>query len=323
MTFKPAWWCLGPHAQTILAALLRPSPRLILKRERLDTPDGDFLDIDFMEPPLSSRTEETPFIVILHGLEGSSRASYVQGLLEEIKTRPWGAAAINMRMCSGERNRVRETYHSGKTEDLDWVVHFLREVKGYRRLHLVGFSIGGNIVLKWLGEQGAEALGKIEKAAAVSVPYDLVKSVRLLDRGFNREIYTRALLRSLKAKVFAKENLFPEAVHYDRVKRARTFREFDREVTAPLNGFRDARDYWSKSSCKSFLKSICVPTLLVHAEDDPFFPGRFLPLNEIHHSPYLRTLIVPQGGHLGFMTGPWPWRRERWLEKTLLDFFCQ
>ncbi len=319
--FKPAWWCQDAHAQTILGALLRSAPRLGLRRERINTPDGDFLDIDFLESPASNDGEKPPLVVILHGLEGSSKASYVQTLLGEIRARGGSAVAVNMRMCSGEPNRVRQTYHSGKTEDLDCVVHFLKEIKGYHKLYLVGFSIGGNIALKWLGEQGREASKKIQSAVAVSVPYDLVRSVRLLDRGFNRAVYTRNLLRSLKTKVFIKRKLFPDACLYEKVKRCRTFREFDSLVTAPLNGFQDARDYWSKSSCKSFLRSICIPTLLVHAEDDPFFPGRFLPTKEINNSQHLRALVVPKGGHLGFVMGPWPWKREHWLENTLLDFF--
>ena len=294
-----------------------------MRRERLETPDGDFLDLDFLDPPASKGPVPSPLVVILHGLEGSSGAPYVQRLLGRIRDRGWGAAAVNMRMCSGEPNRLKATYHSGKTEDLDGVVRFLKKSRGSQRLYLVGFSIGGNLALKWLGERGVEASGEIERAAAVSVPYDLAKSVESMDRGFNREIYTRALLMSLKAKVFAKEKRFPQAFQLDRVKRCRTFREFDREVTAPLNGFKDERDYWSKSSSQNFLKSIRIPTLLVHAEDDPFFPGRHLPLNEIRNSKHLRTLVIPQGGHLGFVAGPWPWRSEYWLENTLLDFFSE
>jgi hypothetical protein len=141
-----------------------------------------------------------------------------------------------------------------------------------------------------------------------------------MDRGFNREIYTRSLLNSLKAKVAAKAGRFPDAVRYDQVKRSRTFRDFDREVTAPLNGFRDERDYWSKSSCKNVLGSVRVRTLLIHAQDDPFFPGRELPLEAVTNSRYLKMLLVPDGGHLGFVAGRWPWKQEPWLEHQILDF---
>ena len=258
--FRSAWWCHGPHAQTILGGLLRPRSRFSFNRVRLDLPDNDFLDLDFLEKPSSQGKKDVPLIVVLHGLEGSSETPCVQSLLEEIQKRGWSAAAVNMRMCSGEPNRSKETYHSGKTEDLDFVIDYLKENRGHRKLYLAGFSIGGNIALKWLGEQGARAAQKIQKAAAVSVPYDLAKSVELMDRGFNREIYTRALLTSLKAKVFRKEKYFPGAIPYERVRQCRTFREFDSRVTAPLNGFRDEMDYWTKSSCKNFLSAIRVGT---------------------------------------------------------------
>ena len=258
-------------------------------------------------------------MIVLHGLEGSSQASYVLSLLEEIKRRGRPACAVNMRMCSGEPNRVLATYHSGKTEDLDCVIRHLREKNNREKLFLAGFSIGGNIVLKWLGEQGARASEIIEKAVAVSVPYDLAKAVELMDRGFNREVYTRSLLASLKAKLRVKKHLYPDAIRFERLKKCGTFRVFDREVTAPLNGFRDETDYWSKSSSQPFLKDIRVPVLLVHAEDDPFFPARLLPREEFRKSDYLKPLIVPAGGHVGFVTGA-PWRWEPWLEKTTLDF---
>lgn len=286
-------------------------------------PDGDFLDVDFLEGDSSKGKQDQPLVVILHGLEGSSKAPYVQSLAGEVERRGFTAAAVNMRMCSGEPNRLKETYHSGKTEDLDFVVRRLSETRPRQRLYLAGFSIGGNIVLKWLGEQGDRASSLIQKAAAVSVPYDLAKSVEWMDRGFNREIYTRALLKRLKTKVSAKAKRFPGAVRYDAVKQSRTFREFDREVTAPLNGFRDERDYWSKTSCQNVLASIQVETLLIHAEDDPFFPGKCLPFEALRSSKRLRMLLVPGGGHLGFVAGGLPWKQEPWLEKTIMEFFCE
>jgi len=316
--FKPAGWCRGAHAQTVVGALFRPRPRLPLIRKRIDTPDGDFLDLDFLEATSGDARQE-PLIVILHGLEGSSKAPYVFSLLGEIKKRGRAACAVNMRMCSGEPNRKLATYHSGKTEDLDSVVRYLKEKENRKRLFLVGFSIGGNIVLKWLGEEGRRACELIEKAVVISVPCDLAKSVELLDRGFNREVYTRRLLASLKAKLALKVRLHPGAIRLDRVKNCRTFRVFDREVTAPLNGFRDEVDYWTKASSRPFLNAIRVPTLVIHAEDDPFFPGRLLPRAEFEKSDYLHPLIVATGGHVGFVAGP-PWKWDLWLEKTTLDF---
>ncbi len=314
-TFEPAWWCRGAHTQTIAGALLRPKPRLTLKRRRFETPDGDFLDVDFLAG------SKAPLVLILHGLEGSSKASYVQALLAALQKRGAAGAAVNMRMCSGEANRLKQTYHSGKTEDLDFLICQLLKEFPELEIYLVGYSIGGNIVLKWLGENGLEAQGKVRKAAVVSVPYDLAQSVEQMDRGFNREVYTRTLLGRLKKKVAVKQKAFPDAIAYGRLKDCKTFRAFDGLVTAPLNGFQDADDYWTKSSCKPFLKHVKVPTLLIHAEDDPFFPGPLIPRDEVKKSEFIKTLFVPYGGHVGFISGPWPWQQQPWLERSILDFF--
>lgn len=320
--FKPAWWCRGGHAQTIAGALFRPRPILPLNRRRFETPDGDFLDLDFLVGGPSLEKSKS-LVLILHGLEGSAKSSYVLTLLAALQKHGAQATAINMRMCSGEDNRLKQTYHSGKTEDLDFVIRECLKENPGRKIYLVGYSIGGNIVLKWLGENGAGAREKVQKAVAVSVPYDLARSVELLDRGFNREVYARSLLGHLKKKMAAKQKTFPESMAYGRLKNCRTFRAFDGLVTAPLNGFRDADDYWTKSSCQSFLKHIQVPTLLIHAENDPFFPGPLLPREEMKKSEFIKTLFVASGGHGGFVSGPWPWQQRPWLEQSILDFFKQ
>jgi predicted alpha/beta-fold hydrolase len=244
----------------------------------------------------------------------------VQNLLAAIQKREAAGAAVNMRMCSGEANRLKQTYHSGKTDDLDFLIRQCLKEFPEREIHLVGYSIGGNIILKWLGENGAGARERVQKAVAVSVPYDLARSVELLDRGFNREVYARSLLGRLKKKMAAKQKAFPDAITYGRLKNCKTFRVFDGLVTAPLNGFRDADDYWIKSSCKPFLKHVQVPTLLIHADDDPFFPGPLIPRDEMKKSGFIKTLFVPCGGHVGFVSGPWPWQQQPWLEQSILDF---
>lgn len=320
-TFKPAWWCQGGHAQTIAGTLLRGAPRLDFTRERIELPDGDFLDLDFFPKKSVTGKEKIPLVAILHGLEGSSQSPYVRTFVDELNRRGWNGVVMNQRMCSGEPNRLRQTYHSGKTEDLDYVVNYLREDKGHEELYLAGFSIGGNIALKWLGEQGENAVEKIRAAAAVSVPFDLAKTVERMDRGFNREIYTRALLSSLKFKARAKEIMFPGTICYATAKRCKTFKEFDHTITAPLNGFKSETEYWTKTSCFSFLKSIQIRTLLIHAENDPFFPARFIPRDCISTSQYFQMLVARDGGHLGFVGGPWPWRQARWLEKEIVDYF--
>ena len=320
--FEEPWWCCGAHAQTIAGALLRKKFKHGLKVERLETPDGDFLDLDYMTDPDAPVDHDTPLIVILHGLEGSSKSPYVQTLLSEIHRRRWAAVAVNMRMCSGEPNRLIQTYHSGKSEDLELIIQHLTKRYRPENLYLVGYSMGGNILLKWLGEQQDRASQRVNKAAAISVPYDLTRAVQMIDKeGFNREIYARNLLSTLKKKVAYKKNVFPEAIRYEKVAHCRTFSVFDREVTAPLNGFRDEFEYWSKSSSAGFLKEIKLSTLLIHSEDDPFFPEHFLPLDDIHTSNYLQALIVPKGGHLGFIKAAWPWKLEPWLEQNILNFF--
>lgn len=318
--FEPSWWCRGAHTQTIAGALLRPKPGLPLKRRRFEIPDGDFLDVDFLAGASFNKNSKAPLVLILHGLEGSSKASYVQALLAGLQKRGIAGAAMNMRMCSGEPNRLKQTYHSGKTEDLDFLIRQCLKEFPEREIYLVGYSIGGNIILKWLGENGPEAQGKVRKAAVVSVPYDLAQSVEVMDRGFNREVYTRMLLGRLKKKVAVKQKAFPDALISGSLKNCETFRAFDGLVTAPLNGFRDADDYWTKSSCKPFLRHVRVPTLLIHAEDDPFFPGSLIPRDEMKKSGFLETLFVPSGGHVGFISGTWPWRQQPWLERSILDF---
>lgn len=296
---------------------------MVLRRKRLELPDGDFLDLDFSNGPSLNGREAAPLVVILHGLEGSSRAPYVQTLIKEIYAAGWDAVAFNMRGCSGEGNRLKETYHSGKTEDLESVLRHLIEKEAREKIYLAGYSIGGNILLKWLGEHGSSIPSQIQKAAAISVPYDLTRSVELMDCGLNRRVYTRALLRRLKAKIWLKEKQFPGLIRYEEIKKCTTFREFDREATAFLNGFPSAENYWASTSCKNFLKSVTVPTLLIHAEDDPFFPAKLLPFETIRNSDYLYPLIVPNGGHLGFITGRWPWKQEPWLEEQIMTFFSK
>lgn len=332
--FRPAWWAPGPHGQTILGRFLRKTSRLPFERTRLVTSDDDFLDLDITRPEKSGGDE--PVVVILHGLEGCSEAPYVNSLAAAARERGWIAAAVNFRGCSFEEarssrffgaripvpNLLAATYHSGKTEDLDLVLEHLRKKEGERRFFAAGFSLGGNILLKWLGEQGAGAAALLERAAAVSVPYDLVKSVGVMDRGFNREVYTRVLLSTLKKKALQKADEFPGLLDKARVRACRTFREFDREVTARLNGFQDEMEYWTLSSSARYLKDIRIPSLLVHAEDDPFFPGKFLPHEIIRESPHLSLALSRRGGHVGFLSGRFPHAQEPWLEKTVLSFFA-
>ncbi len=315
LTFQPSWWCRGGHRQTILPHFLRPTPQLSLQEVRIETQDGDFLDLDILEGP-----PESPWVVIFHGLEGSSQVSYVCSLMGHVRQMGWRAAAVNFRGCGRGPNRLRRSYHSGKTDDVDPVLEYLAKKQKNPIFYLVGFSIGGNIVLKWLGEKSAPVFPSVKKAVVVSVPYDLAKSVEMLDKGFNREVYTRSLLTGLKKKTLLKEKMFPGFVSISEVQRCTTFKAFDGLVTGPLNGFRDAEHYWKESSSVFYLDKIRVPSLLIHAADDPFFPGNLFPSEIVKKSPYLTACLTVSGGHLGFVSGKWPWQMEPGLEKTILNF---
>ena len=315
-TFKPAWWCRGSHCQTIVGNVLRRYPKVKLRRERLEIPDGDFLDLDWMDGP-----EGAPIVMILHGLASSPQSAYVQTFLDEIRKNGWRAAVVNPRGQSGEANRLRETNHGGKTEDLEWVLDHVVRDKNSKQIYLVGFSLGGNVVLKWLEEKGGAVPPQVRKAAAISVPYDLARTTLLLDRGFNQKVYTYCLLKKLKAYALEKEKRYPGTLDPEKIKPINTFKIYDREVTARLNGFKDENEYWARSSSGPGLGQIRLPTLLIHAANDPFLPGAYLPVDPIRESPYLTLLLTRDGGHLGFLAGPTPWQQEHWLEISILDYF--
>jgi predicted alpha/beta-fold hydrolase len=312
--YVPPWWYRGRHLQTLWGPLLRPIGRPRFRRERVDTPDGDFLDLDWCEPEASG----APVVVVLHGLEGSSRSHYVSGLCREAAALGMRAVILNFRSCSGELNRAARLYHSGETSDLDAVLGQLIAREPAVRLGLVGISLGGNVLLKWLGERGVGAYAQVRAGAAISTPFDLAACARALDVGFCRALYTRNFLGSLKPKVRAKAPLHGDRIDLDAVRRARTFTEYDRAVTAPMFGFVDERDYWARSSSRPYLPDIRRPALLLNAVNDPFVPPAALPDAEIAGSSWLEAVFVPEGGHAGFLEGPWG--RRSWAERLALAF---
>ena len=246
--FRPAWWCPGPHLQTVWRRLFGAAPSPPLRRERWTTPDGDFLDLDFLDPSTpEAENSNRPVVLFLHGLEGSSRAKYILGLLEALRPLSWRGVALNFRSCSGEMNRRMRFYHSGETSDPDWVIRELIRRYPGSPLSAVGFSLGGNALLKWLGEQGEAVPSAVRCAAAVSVPFDLSVAARAIDHGVSR-IYGQVFLRTLKEKAIRKAAEFPGWIDPRRVGRINSFARFDDEVTAPIHGFRDGRDYWTRSS---------------------------------------------------------------------------
>jgi predicted alpha/beta-fold hydrolase len=312
--YRPPWWYRGRHLQTLWGPMLRPSGRPRLRRERLDTPDGDFLDLDWLEPAPAA----APLVVILHGLEGSFRSHYVRGLCREAARLGLRAVVMNFRSCSGELNRAARLYHSGETSDLDWVLDRLERREPGARRALVGVSLGGNVTLKWLGERGEDASDRVAAAAAISTPFHLAGCVRALDVGLSRALYTASFLRTLRAKIRAKAHLYRGRIDLPAALGARTFTEYDRFVTAPIYGFADEHDYWARSSSAAFLVKIRRPTLLINAVNDPFIPPSGLPRDEVAQSPWIEAAFVPEGGHAGFLEGPWGARS--WAERRALAF---
>jgi predicted alpha/beta-fold hydrolase len=313
--FRPAWWCTNRHAQTIWGPLFRGA-RLAFRRERMATEDGDFVDLDWVD---GDAGPDAPLLLVLHGLEGSSRSHYALGLLAGARARGWRGVVLNFRSCSGEMNRLQRFYHSGDTGDLDAVVRRLVAGDPAARVGVVGVSIGGNVLLKWLGEQGAAAPAPVAAAAAISVPYDLPACAAVLDRGFAKLVYTANFMRTMRRKVVEKARAYPGFVDVAAVRHARTFTVYDTLVTAPLFGFADASDYWRRASSRPYLGAIARPTLLLNARDDPFVPPHSLPKPD-ELSPQVRLVVTPRGGHVGFVEGRWPWRCDSWAERRALDF---
>jgi len=289
------------HFQTIAAALF-PPPRVPLERQRWESPDGDFIDVDFAGPPQAARV-----LVLLHGLEGGSDSHYARSLAARFGEAGWRVAIPHWRGCSGEPNRLPRAYHSGDSEELDWLLARLAAP-----LDALGVSLGGNVLLKWLGERGEAARARVRRAAAVSAPLDLAAAAGTLDRGLNRLLYTRMFLDTLKPKSLAKLARFPGLYDATRLRRAKTFREFDGLVTAPLHGFRDAEHYWRVSSSGQYLGGIRVPTLLLNARNDPFLPEAALAA-AASAAPCVQVELPERGGHVGFPAN--------WLARRLIAFF--
>ena len=309
--FQPAWWLPGPHAQTLWPTLCRRRPRLCLRRERLELPDGDFLDLDW------SAGERGPLALILHGLEGSSASHYVLGLLAAITGRGWRGVVLHFRGCGGQPNRLARGYCAGDTGDMAYVVNWLRRREPTAPLALIGYSLGGNALLKWLGEVGADA--PVCAAAAVSVPFVLDMTARRLGTGFSR-LYQFHLLRELKRSYRDKFHRRADGpVTLAELAEIRDFYAFDDRITAPLHGYAGVHDYYARASCRPYLKHIRVPTLILHALDDPFMRPEAAPeIGEL--APSVRLELSQNGGHVGFVTGRWPWRAGYWLEQRIPAF---
>lgn len=301
----------NPHVHMILANRMRLVPGVAYHRERLDTPDGDFLDVDW------ARRGFRRVAVICHGLEGHSRRPYVLGMVRAMNRAGWDACAMNLRGCSGEPNRKPFFYHSGMTEDVETVVHHVLKSEDYHGIALVGFSLGGNLVLKYVGERSNTLSSRILGAVAFSVPCDLGASAREISKPGNR-FYLKRFLRMLKEKIEAKRPLFPDLLSTASYENLRTLEDFDNRYTAPLHGFLNAQDYYTKASCKPFLEKIAIPTLLVNALDDPFLSPECFPYREAYRNPHLTLETPARGSHVGF----WEMSSDGtlWSEKRAVAF---
>lgn len=309
--FRPAWWLPGPHLQTLWASLARHGANPPLQRERLTLPDGDFLDLDWIDS--SQVSEAAPIVLVLHGLEGSSRSGYAQRLLMAVAERGWRGVVMHFRGCSGVPNRLAASYCAGVTEDLSFVVEHLGRRWPEAPLAVVGYSLGGNMLLKWLGERGRAA--PVNAAVAVSVPFLLERAARRMTRGVSR-LYQWHLLRACKASYRAKFADRDDApVSFSELGRVRDFFAFDDRITAPLHGYAGVEDYYARASCRQYLAGIETPTLILHALDDPFLTPDVVPTAE-ELGPGVTLELSDTGGHVGFVEG---WGRY-WLERRIGRF---
>jgi len=366
------WWLPERQLQTLYGALAARTHRVSFIRDRLETPDGDFIDLDWSAPGLvaqliastkkqvtqqTSEGTEKPqralpelslqatqaarwmteqdrahletidqqtgvkALVLLHGLEGSSKSRYAQSIAQYFRARGWVVVVAHFRGCSGFPNRLARAYHSGDSEEISFILASVRQVVPHAQWHAAGVSLGGNALLKYLGEYPGQA-SWLNAAAGVSVPLDLVAAGNHLSNDpFNRQIYSRYFLRSLKPKVLEKAKRFPGVIDVMRISQAHDLREFDDAYTAPMHGFRNAKDYWMQSASKPWLKQIRVPTLVLNARNDPFLPEPTLP--SIQEASDQVLLHQPaSGGHAGFVTGKLPGDLT-WLPERLARFFSQ
>ncbi len=340
-------WLPERQSQTLFGALLAPANRIRFFRERVETPDGDFIDFDWSSPALPrapkrardpaltqtaatdwlddagfqalERAHAGPALILLHGLEGSSKSRYAQSITQHFRQAGWTVVVAHFRGCSGFANRLARAYHSGDSAEIRFMLASVRAKFPNGDWHAVGISLGGNALLKYLGESPSEVTW-LSAAAAISAPLDLVAAGNhLSDDGFNREVYSRHFLRTLRPKVLKKAQRFPGVIDTLRIQQARNLRDFDNAYTAPMHGFADALDYWTQCSSKRWLAHIRTPTLVLNARNDPFLPEGALPGPECSSS-QIELHQPAQGGHVGFVTGVWPGNLA-WLPRRIERFF--
>ncbi len=312
--FKPAWWLANPHAQTMYATLLRKISLPYMRFERLELSDGDFIDLAWIDGGLSV---EAPLVILLHGLGGNYRSQYIQAQIVRYKRMGWRAVVVHLRGASDEPNRMLRAYHLGDTADFNFFLHRLHEREPHTRKMGVGFSLGGSVLLKWLGEHSTQQI--LSAAVAVSVPFQPGLGADRLNQGFSR-IYQNYLLKRLHQHFLRKMQDKPDAQFLQTLQTCRCFWTFDDRITAPLNGFENVHEYYRVASAKAYLCKIATPTLIIHALDDPFMTPEAVP-NPEELAPSVTLELSQQGGHVGFV-GSTKWGRPKyWLDDRITEFF--
>jgi predicted alpha/beta-fold hydrolase len=304
--FKPAPWCINGHVHTICASLFFKPAEVEFERRKIDTPDGDFLNLDCIHS-----NDTAPTLILLHGLEGSSSRYYIQNLAHQVSFYGFNVVAMNFRSCGGEMNSARRFYHSGEFEDLHTVCKWVQQQYPHSTQIAAGFSLGGSVLLNYLNEFESESL--IDAFAAVSVPYDLYRGSINLQKGFNR-LYDYQFLITLREKLQKKKSLYDDLPDFN----GSTLFDFDDQVTAPVHGFKDAEDYYTHCSSAFFLDNISKPGLLIHSREDPLCPFDYIPMASIDGNPFLTPCFTERGGHVGYWSMP-----PGWMERTISRYFIQ
>ena len=318
LLYCPPRWLPTSHAQTIVPALFAPRPVVEYRRERWTTPDDDFIDLDWLAYPADGTAApppDAPLFVLFHGLEGSSDSHYARMLMATARAFGWHGVVPHFRSCSGPLNLAPRFYHLADSDEADWVLHRMHAAHP-GPIVVAGVSLGGNVLLRWLGERGADA-AIIAAAAAISTPLDVHAGGRALSQGFAL-LYTRNFLKTLKRKALQKLEQYPGLFDRDAMLASRTMYDYDNVVTAPLHGFRNTDDYWTRATTRPLLPDVVVPTLVLNARNDPFLPRTSLPT----HAEVSSAIELDQpeaGGHVGFMTGPFPGRID-WLPRRVFSF---
>lgn len=313
--FKAPWWLTNRHLQTMWSTMVNRKVALNICQERVNLPDGDFLDLAWEQSQFNNKN--TPIVILLHGLAGSIESKYAKGLLRALASRGWRAVLMHFRGCSHEANRLDRIYHSGETKDLAFVVQHLQQQNPDVPIATIGISLGGNVLLKWLGETGEN--NPLHAAVAVSVPFELAKLADHMQVGIAR-FYQWWLIRKMKRMLVQKylQRKAPfdlHKLHHE----YHSFWLFDEHITAPLHGFNNAKEYYALASSRQYIKSIRIPTLILQAKDDPFMTPCVIPtLDDLTTA--VRLELSEQGGHVGFVTGTHPFKAVYWLEQRIPEF---